>query len=602
MVSSPPVGRQLAKPYPKARLVGTISVIALVLFSFVLFFFIQQQAQQSVKASLFDRHRDEQLEATRRLSEHIGSDLNSVVNTLEGLANSRYLQAGDFSSANSRALVEQRYTELNPRINRLLILDENNVVTVSHAPPNLETFLSSDFSLRDWVIETRQGTQPIFSGGFERQGLYRIFISYPIIDRDTGEFRGILAVSIPTVNYFAYYANVLDINSQFLAAFDREGVLLAVGASQDLVGENFFGEKTQEFINHDPTLNNLTRSLLAGQSGFGIYDYGRGERITTQHPIYVRGQALYFIQVVTPTTQIYADIEKSLEGERTKYFLLLLGTLFSIAILAAFLIKWNATLGREVQSRTQELATANAQLADNLKAQKEFLDIAAHELRNPVQPILGLAEVLQSRAAEHTVDGTGFSRDVESRDSQMIGAILRNAKRLQRLTEDLLDASKIDSGSLRLNKEIFDLSKIVASTLQDFTDSLDVSSKIAVIGVPAESMVVYADRERIVQVLSNLLNNSQKFVTEGTIHVGLKKEGDFAVVTIRDDGVGIHPDVLPRLFAKFVTRSERGTGLGLFISKGIIEAHAGVIWAENNEGKGASFHFKLPLVTHAAAE
>lgn len=598
MVSNPFGGRQWGQLYPNARLIGIISVVALAAFSFALFFYIQQRAQDDVKASLFERQKDVQQEATRRISEHIESDLTLVINTIEGLANSHYLQQGDLYSNNARSLIEEKYNELNPRINRLLILDENNVVTVSHAPPNLETFLSSDLSLRDWVIETRKGTQPVFSDGFERQGLYRIFISYPIINRDTNEFLGIIAVSIPTVHYFAYYANVLDINSQFLAAYNKEGILLAVGASQDLVGESYFGNKTQEFINHNTALNNLTRSLFEGHSGYAVYDYGRGERLTTQSPVYVRGQPLYFIQLVTPTAQIYADIDDALQGERTKFLLLLLGTLFSIAVLAAFLTKWNATLGKEVKVRTEELATANAMLQRNLNAQKEFLDIAAHELRNPVQPILGLAEVLQARASEVAIDGAGSSSSTAFRDKQMVDAIVRNAKRLQKLTEDLLDASKIDSGSLRLNKETFDLSKVVASTLQDFTNSFDNTKKISVIGVPAEAMIVSADKERIVQVLSNLLNNSQKFVKEGTIHVGLQKEDSHAIVTIRDDGEGIHPEVFPRLFEKFVTRSDRGTGLGLFISRGIIEAHDGKIWAENNkEGKGASFHFKLPLAT-----
>ncbi|HKU50448.1 MAG TPA: sensor histidine kinase [Nitrososphaera sp.] len=587
------------KPYSRPKAIGTLSVIVLVLFSFVIFFYIQQQAQGEIKNALFDRHRDEQIEVTRKMSEHIGSDLNLVMNTLEGLANSRYLQSGDFYSENARKLIEQKYNDLNPRINRLLVLNENNIVAISYAPPNLDTYLSSDLSLRDWVIETKDANKPVFSSGFERQESYRIFVSYPIVDRDTGQFRGILAISIPTVQYFAYFANVLDVNSQFLAAYDRNGILLAVGASQDLVGENFFGEKTQAFIDHNPILNNMTSSLLEGKSGYGIYNYGTGERITTQYPILVQGQPMYFIQLVTPTEEIYADIDDSLEGESTKYFLLLLGTLFSIAILAAFLIKWNAVLDRSVQSRTKELAAANARLAQNLENQREFLSIAAHELRNPVQPILGLAEVLQARAGEYTVDGVGgvISKGTEDRDRQLIDAILRNAKRLYRLTEDLLDASKIESGSLRLNKETFDLSKVVASTLQDFASSIDKNKKISVIGIPAESMIVNADRERIVQVLFNLLNNSQKFVAHGTIHVGLKKQGDHAVATIRDDGPGIHPDVLPRLFAKFVTRSERGTGLGLFISKGIVEAHSGEIWAENNvEGRGASFYFKLPLV------
>jgi hypothetical protein len=121
----------------------------------------------------------------------------------------------------------------------------------SFAPLGSETFLGIDFSFRDWVKETRTGLTPVFSNGFERQDVYRIFITYPIVNRETGEYIGLVGLSIPTVNFFAHYGNVLDINSQFLAVFDGNATILAVGASQDLVGKNFFGDYTQRFINHN---------------------------------------------------------------------------------------------------------------------------------------------------------------------------------------------------------------------------------------------------------------------------------------------------------------------------------------------------------------
>jgi signal transduction histidine kinase len=434
----------------------------------------------------------------------------------------------------------------------------------------------------------------MYSDGFERQGIYRIFISYPVVSKETQEILGIIAVSVPTVPYFAYYANVHDINSQFLAAFSREGTLLAIGASQDLVGDNFFGEETQDFINHNPVLNNLTRNLLEGHSGYAVYDYGRGERFTTQSPVYVRDQPLYFIQLVTPTVDIYSEVDGSLREESLKLSLLLSGTVISIGILTVLLLKWNGALSNEVRVRTRQLADANERLEINLKAQKEFLEIAAHELRTPVQPILGLAEVLQSGAIRSTADGSGSI--ALSHERQLLEAIIRNAQRLKKLTENLLDVSRIDSRSLRLDKERFDLSAMLTDIVQDFRDSLGADTKIRLVLQPSGSFVVNADRARIIQVVANLLDNSRKFVKEGTIEVGAGNNGSEVVVTVRDNGEGIHPDVLPTLFNKFVSRSDGGTGLGLYISKGMIEAHGGRIWAENNsQGNGASFHFALPL-------
>jgi signal transduction histidine kinase len=178
--------------------------------------------------------------------------------------------------------------------------------------------------------------------------------------------------------------------------------------------------------------------------------------------------------------------------------------------------------------------------------------------------------------------------------------ILRNAQRLKRLTENLLDVSRIDSHSLRLDFERFDLNEVLSSAVHDFRNGLGNDGKIDFIFSGHQSVVVNADRERIIQVIANLLQNSLKFMKEGVVQVELSKSGNEVITTVKDRGEGIHHDVFPRLFVKFVSRSDGGTGLGLYISKGIIEAHGGRIWAENNnDGPGASFHFALPLIENS---
>ncbi|MGI0015278.1 MAG: sensor histidine kinase, partial [Nitrososphaera sp.] len=451
---------------PKVQAMGIIAVILVSAFSFALFFYLQELTREEIRTTLFEQHRDAQIEATRRISEHIGTDLDLIAKTIEGLANSYYLQQGDLSSRNAKSLIEEQYEELSPRISSLLILDKDNIVAVSIAPRAEGTFLSSDFSQRQWVIDTRASGKPLYSDGFERQGIYRIFISYPIVSKETQEILGIIAVSIPTVPYFAYYANVHDVNTQFLVAFNREGTLLAVGASQELVGDSFFGEETQNFINHNPVLNNLTRSLLEGNSGHGLYDYGTGERFTTQSPVFVGGLPIYFIQLVTPSAEIYSEVDAALQEESGKLFLLLSSALISIGVLTVFLLKWNRALGNEVRTRTEQQTDANERLEINLKAQKEFLEVAAHEIRTPVQPILGIAEVLHAGTAE---SASGLRTSVaNSRERQLLDVIIRNAQRLKNLTENLLDVSRIDSQTLRLSNEKFDLSRVAASTVQDF--------------------------------------------------------------------------------------------------------------------------------------
>ena len=242
------------------------------------------------------------------------------------------------------------------------------------------------------------------------------------------------------------------------------------------------------------------------------------------------------------------------------------------------------------------------QLKIHGKMQEEFINIASHELRTPTQAILTYSDLLQHHP--------------EKRD-EIIQAIKRNATRLQRLTEDILDATKIESKTLHLHKEKFDLTDLLSITINDYKNNIekndnDGKGKIRLLytNINKEPLFVEADYQRIVQTLSNILNNAVKFAKEGKgggeggggnvyITTEKKKTGDGQEVTVRikDTGPGIDNEILPRLFTKFATKSTNGTGLGLFICKGVIEAHGGTIWAENNkDGKGATFAFTLPLI------
>src|ERR687892_547165 len=228
------------------------------------------------------------------------------------------------------------------------------------------------------------------------------------------------------------------------------------------------------------------------------------------------------------------------------------------------------------------------ELKSNEKMQKEFINIAAHELRTPVQPILGMAELLEL-SFEDGKEKTEISKDD-------IEIILRNAKRLERLSSDVLETARIESQSLRLNKEKFSLKEVIFGLVRDAENQI-VDRDIAIRYNPKKDIVVYADKGRISEVISNILDNAIKFTHNGnvTISADINNNGE-VIVVIRDEGTGIDDEISSRLFTKFATKSEKGTGLGLYISKSIVEAHGGKIWAKNNEGdKGATFGFSLPL-------
>ena len=223
--------------------------------------------------------------------------------------------------------------------------------------------------------------------------------------------------------------------------------------------------------------------------------------------------------------------------------------------------------------------------------QKEFINIAAHELRGPIQPILGLTQVVRFKM-----------KDTELQKLQDV--VIRNAKRLQRLTDDILDVTKIESNLLHLNKEEFNLNDLIFHIIDDHKSQID-NKDIKLIYQDSSNsddnniIIVQADKYRLNQVISNLISNSIKFTNKGgTIFITTKREKDnkAIIISIKDTGIGIDPEIMPRLFTRFASKSFQGTGLGLYISKSIIEAHGGRIWATNNtDGKGAIFTFSLPL-------
>jgi two-component system sensor histidine kinase VicK len=216
------------------------------------------------------------------------------------------------------------------------------------------------------------------------------------------------------------------------------------------------------------------------------------------------------------------------------------------------------------------------------KMQKEFINIAAHELRTPIQPILGLSEILH---------------DCIHNDPERlyVAMILGNAKRLGKLAEDLLDVTRIESHSLHLNKDTFNLKDVIAEQVKDFQKQADDNG--IVLRYDDKDLTMNADKARITQVISNLLRNAISFTERGgCITITSDTNNNHVVIRVKDTGIGISSEIYPKLFTKFATKSNKGTGLGLYISRSIVEAHGGKICAENNsDGRGATFTLTLPI-------
>src|SRR5215204_1509471 len=243
----------------------------------------------------------------------------------------------------------------------------------------------------------------------------------------------------------------------------------------------------------------------------------------------------------------------------------------------------------------EELREANERLQIHDKMQREFINIASHEMKTPTQAILGTS---------------GLLKYYPQREDELIEIIQRNAKRLQTLIGNILDVTRIESQTLILNKERFDISKLISSVIEDYKDRTKDSNIELVLKNNNNNNPIFveADRDRIIQVLSNLLSNAIKFTDQGEISINLferqdngNHERNEVIVSVADTGSGINSEILSRLFSKFASKSFQGTGLGLFICKSIIQAHGGRIWAEDSsmsEDKiGATISFSLPTVT-----
>ncbi|MDQ6863730.1 MAG: HAMP domain-containing histidine kinase, partial [Thermoproteota archaeon] len=244
---------------------------------------------------------------------------------------------------------------------------------------------------------------------------------------------------------------------------------------------------------------------------------------------------------------------------------------------------------------TKQLEAANEELRYKDQLKDEFINVAAHELRSSIQPILGLSEILR-----YGKNRGESSSKLSKEDELVLDIIIRNARRLLRLEQNILDMTRIESKTLHLDIETLDLNDIISNSIHDAQYEID-NGRVdleynATKSNGTNRILIEADRARLTQVLSNLLSNAAKFSKKGSIIVKTEKKGSETFVSIRDTGPGIQPDIMTKLFSKFVTNSSRGSGLGLYISKSIIEAHAGKIWAENNsDGKGATLTFSMPI-------
>ncbi|HVH95753.1 MAG TPA: sensor histidine kinase [Bacillus sp. (in: firmicutes)] len=498
-------------------------------------------------------------------------------------------------------------------------IDENGrIVAISNVNSSLiHSYNSIDLSNREYFVIPKETMSKYYSSAIESiDKVPRLYISFPIIEKSINSsknvFKGVIVSSIKIHELGSFLQSELTPQvASNVGLMDKNGIII-YARNPLLIGKNYQDSKFQSLIPQEikgPYNAILERSLKGSSGADDLLLMGGNKTTISYQPVYIGGKYLWTLFVSAPH-QLASEVGVLINNQKNFSTLMVL-IIGAVSLGISFLIlSWNKQLESAVNSRTAELKQANDSLKVNNKLlelankklnthdkmQKEFINIAAHELRTPIMPILGDAVYLEKQFE--------LGKKEVMVDKEQVSSIIRNAKRLKRLASDILDITKIESQSLKLNKEKFNIKDVILSSISDIKAQITSSNpeqlnNLHIIYNPKD-ISVFADKNRITQVIFNLLSNSLKFTENGTITIESYVEKDkakdieYVVVNITDSGQGIDPEILPRLFTKFVSKSFEGTGLGLFISKSIIHSHNGEIWAYNNPGNGATFCFKIP--------
>jgi len=498
-------------------------------------------------------------------------------------------------------------------------IDENGrIVAISNVNSSLiHSYNSIDLSNREYFVIPKETMSKYYSSAIESiDKVPRLYISFPIIEKSSNSsknvFKGVIVSSIKIHELGSFLQSELTPQvASNVGLMDKNGIII-YARNPLLIGKNYQDSKFQSLIPQEikgPYNAILERSLKGSSGADDLLLMGGNKTTISYQPVYIGGKYLWTLFVSAPH-QLASEVGVLINNQKNFSTLMVL-IIGAVSLGISFLIlSWNKQLESAVNSRTAELKQANDSLKVNNKLlelankklnthdkmQKEFINIAAHELRTPIMPILGDAVYLEKQFE--------LGKKEVMVDKEQVSSIIRNAKRLKRLASDILDITKIESQSLKLNKEKFNIKDVILSSISDIKAQITSSNpeqlnNLHIIYNPKD-ISVFADKNRITQVIFNLLSNSLKFTENGTITIESYLEKDkakdieYVVVNIADSGQGIDPEILPRLFTKFVSKSFEGTGLGLFISKSIVHSHNGEIWAYNNPGNGATFCFKIP--------
>ncbi len=477
-------------------------------------------------------------------------------------------------------------------------INASGVVVAGYPEENVPIGYNLYENNREYPIEHARDTRDTYCtnpvGLFE--GGLGSFIWVPIFDGEEhkGTILGIIRISTLVEKYLEPYDSYNS--SGYVYLVDRSTQVLFDGSGQYTAGDNYFDMLNES----NPELMHIIEEQLNGSEGTAEFTLN-GKNNTSENKMIAFSpiewqRRLWSVAVVSPAT----EVEEIANPALLKHTVLVLFSA-SIALLGGFslillLTSWNRSLKVEVNNKTYELKQSNEFLEkanqklkelDGLKS--DFVSMVSHELKMPLTAIKTSTERLKDVDENELID-----------EGELIEQILRNVDRQTRMVNDLLDLSRIESGMVNFRKEEVDIHEVTSTSIETVEKTAyDLGIGIFT-SIPEHLPVITGNKDALVSVFVNLLNNSMKFTPwGGRIDIDIVELDQYIQATVKDNGIGLRTDDISKIFDKFyslgydIYNNTSGTGLGLTIAKRIVEGHGGTIEVESKEGKGITFTFTL---------
>ncbi len=564
------------------------AVVVLLLISSI--FFLWMKTNIEVRSVVEEQYQNQQLLLTRHVAGSIEQTLNERVSLLEVIAKKDSGVPDDYFESDLRSVYD-----IAGLFYVVEYVAENGTIVSGYpeesVPIGFNLYENDQARAFEYVKNNNEVyiTDPLKL----MEGNYGAFIWVPVFEGDV--FRGAFIAIIKESDLKNRY--VVESNSSSYAyLIDERGRILYEGDHNykrgalyvDIFGSNASG------------LQEIMADQINGSEGNGKYFLLENgtiyeERLVSYSPIEWYNQK-WSLALTSPSS----EVDRLIVSVYLKLFIVAMVSVLFIVFVSSFVViilyNWSKSLEKEVDEKTQELKesneslkSANRKLKELDRLKTEFLSIVSHELKTPLTAMRTSSEFLR--------ESDECSIPVRR---QMLDIIIRNIDRQSRMVDDLLDISKIESNRMKFHKESLDIEEVVHTSLEMLSAVIKEKGMNVLVEIPDDLAKVYTDKDKLVQVFVNLLNNAVKFSKKnGNIRITAQEESDLVRISVSDDGIGMNSEELENIFDKFYqidgtsTRKVGGSGLGLSIVKGIIEGQGGSITAASERGKGSTFVFTL---------